>query len=234
MEDHERGGTMPELPEVETMVRGLRPALVGRTIGRLEVHDPFLLQGCTAEEIERRGRRCRRGGDERGKWVVIAFGGDRGSIVIQPRMTGGLCLVPPKRPEHVRLTFALKRPGKTASGSPTPRRLGKVARGIPTPGRPRPLWAGRTARMPWSSPATSLPRGLRLDVSGGSADPDGPGRSWPASGISTRTRPSSRPGSTRSGRHRRSRPMNTDLRGSTRRSGMSPGRGAIAAGGVEF
>ena len=36
---------MPELPEVETMVRGLRPALQGRTtLRRLTVHDPFLLQ----------------------------------------------------------------------------------------------------------------------------------------------------------------------------------------------
>src|SRR4051794_20214226 len=118
---------MPELPEVETMVRGLRPALVGRTIGRLTVHDPSLLQGCTARGIERRGRGAVvEGVTRRGKWVVIAFGGDRGLIVIQPRMTGGFWLVPPDRPEHVRVTFALKRPGKTVWFSDA-RRLGKVA-----------------------------------------------------------------------------------------------------------
>ena len=118
---------MPELPEVETMVRGLRPALIGRTIGRLTVHDPFLLQGCTAAEIERRGRGAVvEGVARRGKWVAIAFGGDRGLIVIQPRMTGGFWLVPPDRPEHVRVTFALKRPGKTVWFSDA-RRLGKVA-----------------------------------------------------------------------------------------------------------
>ena len=39
---------MPELPEVETMVRGLRPALLGRTLRRVEVLDPFLVHGCPA------------------------------------------------------------------------------------------------------------------------------------------------------------------------------------------
>lgn len=118
---------MPELPEVETMVRGLRPALEGRAIRRLTVHDPSLLQGCTAEEIERRGRdavvdRVSR----RGKWVAIALVGDGGLIVIQPRMTGGFWLVSPPRPEHVRVTFDLARPGGTVWFSDA-RRLGKVA-----------------------------------------------------------------------------------------------------------
>ena len=39
---------MPELPEVETMVRGLRPALAGRTIEQARSTIPFLLQGCDA------------------------------------------------------------------------------------------------------------------------------------------------------------------------------------------
>src|SRR5260221_3948766 len=105
---------MPELPEVETMVRGLRPALCGQTIGRLTVHDRFLLQGCTAEEIERRGGGAKVSSVERrGKWVVIALGGRRGLIVIQPRMTGGFWLVPPDRPEHVRVSFSMKGPERT-------------------------------------------------------------------------------------------------------------------------
>jgi formamidopyrimidine-DNA glycosylase len=118
---------MPELPEVETMVRGLRPALDGRTLRDVRVHDPSLLQGCGAEEFERRACGAAVGGVERrGKWVVIALGGRRGMIVIQPRMTGGFWLVSPARPEHVRLTF---HPDGTI---PTVwycdnRRLGKVA-----------------------------------------------------------------------------------------------------------
>lgn len=118
---------MPELPEVETMVRGLRPALVGRTLRAVSVRDPFLLEGCGAEEFERRGRGARvERVDRRGKWVVITLADGRGIIVIQPRMTGGFWLVPPARADHVRLSLHAK-------GSKQPvwfcdnRRLGKIA-----------------------------------------------------------------------------------------------------------
>lgn len=118
---------MPELPEVETMVRGLRPAMEGRAIRRLTVHDPFLLQGCAAEEIE---GRCEGAGvvgvRRRGKWVVIELEAGRGFIVIQPRMTGGFWLIPPDRPEHVRVSFHLEAPGRTIWFRDA-RRLGKVA-----------------------------------------------------------------------------------------------------------
>jgi len=118
---------MPELPEVETMVRGLRPALVGETLARLVIHDPLLLHGCTAAEIERRGGGAEvTGVTRRGKWVAIALGSDRGIIVIQPRMTGGFWLVPPDRPEHVRVSFGLERPERTVWFCDA-RRLGKVA-----------------------------------------------------------------------------------------------------------
>jgi formamidopyrimidine-DNA glycosylase len=118
---------MPELPEVETMVRGLRPAMLGRTVIRAEVHDPRLLHGVEVAELESRLRgavveRVER----RGKWVVIQFRGDSGVIVIQPRMTGGFWLVPPDRPSHVRLTFELERPGGTVWYCDS-RRLGRLA-----------------------------------------------------------------------------------------------------------
>ncbi len=118
---------MPELPEVETMVRGLRPALVGRTIAAVTMHDPSMLQGATSEEFERRlrGALVRLVG-RRGKWVVIETVGDRGIIVIQPRMTGGFWLIPPDRPEHVRVTFKLQGDGRTVWFCDA-RRLGKVA-----------------------------------------------------------------------------------------------------------
>jgi formamidopyrimidine-DNA glycosylase len=117
---------MPELPEVETMVRGLRPALSGRTLRRLEVLDPTLLQGCTAGQLARRGRGATVVGvKRRGKWVVLELAGDRGIIVIQPRMTGGFWLVAPQRPDHVRLAFHLDKPLATVWYCDT-RRLGKV------------------------------------------------------------------------------------------------------------
>jgi formamidopyrimidine-DNA glycosylase len=118
---------MPELPEVETMVRGLRPAMEGRRVLGAEVHDPFLLQDIVAGEFERRvGGSVVERVVRRGKWVVIALAGHRGIIVIQPRMTGGFWLVAPERPDHVRLTFRLDGPSEFVWFCDN-RRLGKIA-----------------------------------------------------------------------------------------------------------
>jgi len=117
---------MPELPEVETMVRGLRPALFGRTLRRLEVLDPSLLQGCTAGQLARRGRGAMVVDvARRGKWVVLELASDRGIIVIQPRMTGGFWLAEPPRPEHIRLAFHLEDPRATVWYCDA-RRLGRI------------------------------------------------------------------------------------------------------------
>ncbi len=117
---------MPELPEVETMVRGLQPTLSGRTLRRLEILDSTLLQGCTSGQLVRRGRGATVAGvTRRGKWVVMELAGDRGIIVIQPRMTGGFWLVEPARPEHIRLVFHLENPGARVWYCDA-RRLGKV------------------------------------------------------------------------------------------------------------
>jgi formamidopyrimidine-DNA glycosylase len=120
------GGTMPELPEVETMVRGLRPVLSKRRLGQLEVRDPSLVQGCTAAELASRvrGAIVEEVG-RRGKWVVVTLAGRRGIIVIQPRMTGGFWLVEPQRPDHVRLVFHLHKPKAMVWYCDT-RRLGRI------------------------------------------------------------------------------------------------------------
>ena len=118
---------MPELPEVETMVRGIRPAMEGRTIQIFDIHDPFLLQGDKAEEIERRlGGALVREVARRGKWVVIESTGDAGIIVIQPRMTGGFRFVSRGVYDHVRVTFSMGGPGESVQFFDV-RRLGKVA-----------------------------------------------------------------------------------------------------------
>jgi formamidopyrimidine-DNA glycosylase len=120
------GVVMPELPEVETMVRALRPALSGRTLRRLEVRDPTLLCGCTARQLARRGQGAAVVGiTRRGKWVVLELASDRGIIVIQPRMTGGFWLVDPRRPDHIRLVFHVDKPRATVWYCDT-RRLGRI------------------------------------------------------------------------------------------------------------
>jgi formamidopyrimidine-DNA glycosylase len=118
---------MPELPEVETMVRGLRPALDGTTLREVQVLDPFLLVGHTAEAFERRirGAKVERV-ERRGKWVVITLGASRGLIVIQPRMSGGFWLIPPDRPEHIRLILRTDGPREIIWYCDN-RRLGKIA-----------------------------------------------------------------------------------------------------------
>jgi formamidopyrimidine-DNA glycosylase len=118
---------MPELPEVETMVRGLRPAVVGRRLRRLEVRDPFLLQGCSAAELARHGRGATVSKvGRRGKWVVVTLADQKGIIVIQPRMTGSFWLLEPERPDHIRLLFHVDKPRAIIWYCDT-RRLGKIA-----------------------------------------------------------------------------------------------------------
>lgn len=80
---------MPELPEVETVVRDLRPLVIGRTIAtlrfskhRLRRQGPRarmkLLRGTSVESISRRG-----------KWIVLAL--DNGArLVVHLGMTGQL------------------------------------------------------------------------------------------------------------------------------------------------
>ena len=117
---------VPELPEVETMVRGLRAALGGRIVESIEIHDPMLIRGCDASEFERRARKVTvEAVLRRGKWVVLTLADHRGLIVIQPRMTGGFWLVEPPRPEHIRLTFRLESPGPLIWYCDA-RRLGRV------------------------------------------------------------------------------------------------------------
>jgi formamidopyrimidine-DNA glycosylase len=117
---------MPELPEVETMVRGLRPALLGKKLRRVEVLDPFMVHGCLAVDLARHGRGATVSEVvRRGKWVVITLAGLKGIIVIQPRMTGGFWLTEPHRPEHIRLVFHVDKPRAMVWYCDT-RRLGKI------------------------------------------------------------------------------------------------------------
>jgi len=117
---------MPELPEVETMVRGLRPAMTGRSLRRIEVLDSSLLHGCSARRLAGAGRGATVSEVvRRGKWVVVTLADHRGIIVIQPRMTGGFWLKKPERTSHIRLVFHLDKPRAMVWYCDT-RRLGRI------------------------------------------------------------------------------------------------------------
>lgn len=97
---------MPELPEVETLVRVLRPALRGKHLAKVIVQDRRVLE--TSPQALRRGLRGRRIDDvrRRGKWILVNLDSDD-CLLIQLRMTGQVRLVPPEGNNHVRLEFQL-------------------------------------------------------------------------------------------------------------------------------
>jgi formamidopyrimidine-DNA glycosylase len=81
---------MPELPEVETMARDIRPHLVGARLVRLRVLKPDVLRRVRRPRFERAlaGRRVVSVG-RRAKHLVIALD-DGHRVVIQPGMTGSV------------------------------------------------------------------------------------------------------------------------------------------------
>jgi formamidopyrimidine-DNA glycosylase len=103
---------MPELPEVETMVRGIRPSVQGRQIREVLLCDchckPILLeptievinkrvQGETVDRVWRRAKRV----------VLSLSSGD--AFVIEPRMTGLMLLDEPPDEGHLRIQWSFKK-----------------------------------------------------------------------------------------------------------------------------
>ena len=100
---------MPELPEVETVARDLRPRIVGATIvgarcswaRTLRSHTPeAFAQGVAGRRVEAVGRRA--------KLIVIGLSAEA-ALTIHLKMTGQLFVVPAEAPEdpYVRLVLEL-------------------------------------------------------------------------------------------------------------------------------
>ncbi|HEY3743611.1 MAG TPA: bifunctional DNA-formamidopyrimidine glycosylase/DNA-(apurinic or apyrimidinic site) lyase [Bryobacteraceae bacterium] len=79
---------MPELPEVETVVRSLAPYLPGRTIDRAEFRSKFVTPGNRATLASRLTKRKIESISRRGKFIWIRL--DSGSLAIHLGMTGRL------------------------------------------------------------------------------------------------------------------------------------------------
>ncbi len=95
---------MPELPEVETVVRGLARTLPGRTIIGVAVFWAKTVTGAPQEYGPALVGRSFTAAARRGKWIVLGLdSGD--SLIIHLRMTGNLVAVgagtPPLRFEHL-------------------------------------------------------------------------------------------------------------------------------------
>ena len=97
---------MPELPEVETVVRSLQSRINGYTIDRIKIRDEKLLRDLKPDHLKRRaeGKRItdiRR----RGKYILLEVGGEK-LVVIHLRMTGKLLVLPSdETTEYQRISF---------------------------------------------------------------------------------------------------------------------------------
>jgi len=100
---------VPELPEVETIARDIRPRLVGTVIRTIHVIKPDILRGIRRAAFERAltGRRVT-AVDRRAKHVVVVLDDGR-RVVIQPRMTGSLLVTGATAPadRYVAITAGL-------------------------------------------------------------------------------------------------------------------------------
>ena len=100
---------MPELPEVETIRRGLDPRIKGKTFFQVEIYDNYLikypspqdfveyLQGCTVSEVSRRG-----------KYLIFSLSFNR-KLALHLGMTGALIFPGEHFPKvsHLRILFQL-------------------------------------------------------------------------------------------------------------------------------
>lgn len=101
---------MPELPEVETVVSGLRPRLEGRRVRDLVFLSTHLKRrqpGSALSPALYRRKRVQKIW-RRGKMIIFNFS-DGCGLLIHLKMTGQLFLCPPEQPldkhTHVRMTF---------------------------------------------------------------------------------------------------------------------------------
>ncbi|WP_286237093.1 bifunctional DNA-formamidopyrimidine glycosylase/DNA-(apurinic or apyrimidinic site) lyase [Neptuniibacter halophilus] len=115
---------MPELPEVETTCRGIRPHIDQRTLVALKVRNPnlrwpvpdFLAGQLAGKQIQ--------GVDRRGKYILLQT--DCGEVMLHLGMSGSLRIVdpevPPQKHDHVDFCFD----NGTVLRLTDPRRFGSV------------------------------------------------------------------------------------------------------------
>jgi formamidopyrimidine-DNA glycosylase len=85
---HRQKAIMPELPEVETVVRDLRPYLIGRRIERIVTSRKRLRNGRRSNLARSLVGQSIRAVRRRGKWIIVDL--DRGHLLIHLGMTGQL------------------------------------------------------------------------------------------------------------------------------------------------
>ena len=118
---------MPELPEVETTARGLRPRLLGRAISRAgEIDWPRMLPNVDPAELEAAlpGQRVE-AVERRGKYLILRLSAGS-ALVIHRKMSGNLVLQPAGHPpaRHTHLVLAFE--GAIELHFVDPRKFGRI------------------------------------------------------------------------------------------------------------
>lgn len=97
---------MPELPEVETVRRGLEPLMVGRVIRQVEVLDERLASPLTLGEVEDQLKgHLVTAVTRRGKYLMFELGKADLVIIHHLRMTGSFSSPTQPEPNHVRMRY---------------------------------------------------------------------------------------------------------------------------------
>jgi formamidopyrimidine-DNA glycosylase len=139
---------MPELPEVETIRRGLGAAVAGRRIERVEWLDPRLVRGTVdADTLAARlaGRTTRHVG-RHGKFLLWRFTGG-GMLVLHLGMSGRILVsVPPTEPYAPHTHFVVRLSDGFQVRLVDPRRFGRI------------VWEERAGRLPALGPDALDPR----------------------------------------------------------------------------
>jgi len=96
---------MPELPEVETIKRGLKKRILRKRVKRVEINTTRMLKGCSANRFKREVEgKIFREVIRRGKYLILVLSSGR-KIVIHLRMTGQL--IYGKKDARSRISFFL-------------------------------------------------------------------------------------------------------------------------------
>ena len=100
---------MPELPEVETIIRSLSPKLKGLEVTSFKLHFPDVIGNNDKKILEKlRGKKII-GLRRRGKWILIDFDHDL-SLLCHLKMTGQFHFCPSKNPidKHTHFVLSFK------------------------------------------------------------------------------------------------------------------------------
>jgi len=143
---------MPELPEVETVVRGLRNRIVGWELSRVEVCQEKCLKGCKRALADLLRKKKVLAVGRRGKNVILCLSGG-GAVFVHLGMSGRLRVLPRSVPreKHTHLVFSFLDHGDQLRFI-DPRRFGRV------------FWEGERKRK-WVSLSRLGPEPLEIPPS---------------------------------------------------------------------